>query len=120
NSSPDVLVRVDVTYLRQDFSLFQPVANAHPWPEMQRFDFLVRTRELTDEEADTYREAFAKRELGRPSPYHRAVLTALRELSGLDTEPTPEAWRRLLKLPAPKEGRGQRTEERRRSLASET
>jgi hypothetical protein len=111
-SSPDVLVRVDVTYLRQDFSLFQPVADAHPWPEMQRFDFLVRTRELTDEEADAYRETFAKQEPGRLSPYHRVALTALRELTGLDTEPTPEAWRRLLKQPAPKEVREQRTENR--------
>jgi hypothetical protein len=110
NASPDVLVRVDVTYLRQDFSLYQPVADAHPWPEMQRFDFLVRTRELTDEEADAYRETFARKERGRLSPYHRAALTALRELTGLDTEPTPEAWRRLLKLPAPKEKGGQRAE----------
>ena len=50
-TSPDLLVRVDVTYLRQDFSVLQPVADANPWPEMQRFDFLVRTRELTEEEA---------------------------------------------------------------------
>src|SRR5205085_5805773 len=52
--SPDLLVRLDVTYLRQDFSVFQPVADAAPWPEMQRFDFLVRTRQLTDEEAAAY------------------------------------------------------------------
>ena len=44
-SVPDILVRFDVTYLRQDFSLKLPVANADPWPEMQRYDFLVRTRE---------------------------------------------------------------------------
>src|SRR5262249_26233446 len=43
-SSPDIVVRVDVTYLRQDFSALLPVSDAHPWPEMQRFDFLVRTR----------------------------------------------------------------------------
>jgi len=56
NSSPDLLVRLDVTYLRQDFSMFQAVADANPWPEMQRFDFLVRTRVLTEKEADTYQE----------------------------------------------------------------
>ena len=43
-SRREILVRVDVTYLRQDFSAFQAVADANPWPEMQRFDFLVRMR----------------------------------------------------------------------------
>jgi hypothetical protein len=99
-SSPDVLVRLDVTYLRQDFSVLQPVADAHPWPEMQRFDFLVRTRVLTDEEAAASRKQFTAGEPGRPSPYHRVALAALRELTGRDTAPTPEAWRRLLNLPA--------------------
>jgi hypothetical protein len=99
NSSPDIIVRVDVTYLRQDFSALQPVADANPWPEMQRFDFLVRTRTLTEEEATVYREKLTPREPGQFSPYQRAALAALRELTGRDTEPTPEAWRRLLKLP---------------------
>jgi hypothetical protein len=97
-SSPDVLVRIDVTYLRQDFSMFQPVADASPWPEMQRFDFLVRTRPLTDDEADAYREKLTRREPGQLSPYHRVALTALRELTGKDTEPSAAAWRKLLEL----------------------
>src|SRR5207302_8029660 len=50
-SQPDILVRLDVTYLRQDFSVMQPVADAHPWPEIQRFDFLVRNRVLSEEAA---------------------------------------------------------------------
>jgi hypothetical protein len=99
-TSPDVLVRVDVTYLRQDFSALQPVADAHPWPEMQRFDFLVRTRELTDAEAAARRETLAAGEPDRPSPYHRAALAALRDLTGRDTAPTADAWRKLLNLPA--------------------
>jgi hypothetical protein len=99
-SLPDLLVRIDVTYLRQDFSMMQAVADANPWPEMQRFDFLVRTRTLSEKEAEEYREKLAHREPGRVSPYQRAALFALRELTGRDTEPTPEAWRRLLKLPA--------------------
>lgn len=96
---PDILVRVDVTYLRQDFSALLAVADANPWPEMQRFDFLVRTRVLSDEEATSYREKLKPREPGEFSPYQRAALAALRELTGRDTEPTPQAWRRLLKLP---------------------
>jgi hypothetical protein len=97
-TSPDILVRVDVTYLRQDFSVRQPVADSNPWPEMQRFDYLVRTRVLTAEEADTYRAKFDRAEPDRPSPYRRAVLAALRDLTGRDTEPTAAAWRRTLGL----------------------
>lgn len=93
---PDIVVRLDMTYLRQDFSLMMPVADAHPWPEMQRFDFLVRTRELTPAETKSYVE---ENEPGRLSPYHRAALFALRELTGRDTEPTPAAWRKLLRMP---------------------
>lgn len=47
----DVFVRADVTYLRQDFSVMMRVANPGPWPDMQRFDFLVRTNTLTANEA---------------------------------------------------------------------
>jgi HEAT repeats len=102
NSSPDPvrMVRIDVTYLRQDFSTYLPVPDASPWPEMQRFDFLTRTRVLSEDEAASYREAFAKEKPGRLSPYHRAALSALRGLTGRDAEPTAAAWRRLLALPA--------------------
>jgi hypothetical protein len=99
-TSPDVLVRIDVTYLRQDFSALQPVGDAAPWPEMQRFDFLVRSRAVTEEEAAAYREKLDQREPGRLTPYQRAAVTALRELTGKDTAPTADAWRQLLELPA--------------------
>ena len=95
--TPDIVVRLDMTYLRQDFSQMMPVSDAHPWPDMQRFDFLVRTRELSPAEAKTYCE---DQEPGRLSPYHRSALYALRELTGRDTEPTAAAWRKLLKLAA--------------------
>lgn len=95
-STPDLLIRVDVTYLRQDFSAVLTVGNAHPWPELQRFDFLVRERKLTASEAEAYRERLTPKEPGVLSPYHRAALTALRELTGKDTAPTAEAWRKLL------------------------
>jgi hypothetical protein len=99
-ASPDIVVRIDQTYLRQDFSLMMPVADAHPWPEMQRFDFLVRTRELTATEAEAYEPCCEVPEPGRLSPYHRSALFALRELTGRDTEPTAASWRKLLKLPS--------------------
>jgi hypothetical protein len=99
-SSPDLMIRIDVTYLRQDFSAMLPVADAHPWPDAQRFDFLVRERELTPEEADAYREKLTPKEAGVLSPYHRAALKSLREITGKDAAPTAEAWRKLLDLPA--------------------
>jgi hypothetical protein len=69
-----VFVRADVTYLRQDFSVMQKVENAKPWPEQQRFDFLVRTREATPEEVDAARNPPAT------YPQREAVLWAIAEL----------------------------------------
>jgi hypothetical protein len=71
-------VRADVTYLRQDFSVSQPVANARPWPEQQRYDYLVRSREVTDEEAAEWRRR------PPPCPQREAVLFAIRQLKGVD------------------------------------
>ena len=90
------MIRVDVPYLRPDFSAVLAVGDAHPWPEMQRFDFLVRERQLTVEEVATYRDKLTPKEAGVLSPYHKAALGALRELTGKDTAPTAEAWRKLL------------------------
>jgi hypothetical protein len=91
---PNIFVRIDMTYLKQDFSLMLPVANPEPWPGMQRFDFFVRSRVLTPEEDRAWRAA-AKEGL---TPYQQSALTALRDLTGRDAEPTAKAWRALLKL----------------------
>ena len=100
--SPDIVVRLDMTYLRQDFSMMMPVSDPHPWPEKQRFDFFVRARALTPQEAQAYEPCCEADEPGRLSPYHRAALYALRELTGRDTAPTAAAWRTMLKLPEKK------------------
>jgi hypothetical protein len=71
-------VRQDVTYLRQDFSVPQRVENAVPWPEVQRFDYLVRKRELPAAEVAA-RAAAVK---GLHYPQRDAALFALRELVG--------------------------------------
>jgi hypothetical protein len=65
----DVFVRADITFLRQDFSVMQPVAQPDGSLEYQRLDFLVRTRPGSSAEADlgpAQRQAvlFALRELG--------------------------------------------------------
>jgi hypothetical protein len=95
-SSPDIFVRTDMTYLRQDFSLMMRVENPGAWPEQQRFDFLVRTRVLSEEETEACAKAIAKQ--GTP-PSHLAAQYALRQLTGQQpAHPTPQTWRRLLKL----------------------
>lgn len=95
----ELLIRLDVTYLRQDFSATLPVADAHPWPEQQRFDFFVRERTLTADEAAEYVAKLAPKEEGVLSPYHKAAVGALRELTGKDAAPTAAAWRKLLGVP---------------------
>jgi hypothetical protein len=74
----NLLVRVDVTYLRQDFSAMQTVSDwtADSWSEKQRFDFVLRRRVLTAAEAADLRQRLSKGE----SPYRRAAERALREL----------------------------------------
>jgi hypothetical protein len=99
-SSPDILVRIDVTYLRQDFSMMLPVHDAAPWPDQQRFDFLVRRRVLSPEELEDWQRNTPKPVAGSTTPYQRAILHALRELTQRDTAPTSQDWRQLLNLPA--------------------
>jgi hypothetical protein len=90
--SPDILVRFDVTYLRQDFSLVLPVKDSNPWRAEQRFDFFVRTRVISDDEA-----AECERQLRKtPQPYHAAALQALRVLTGRNVGLAPQSWRDLL------------------------
>ena len=93
---PELLIRLDVTYLRQDFSVSLPVKEAHPWPSNQRFDFFVRERTLTADEAEEFRTKLTPKEAGVLSPYHKAAVGALRELTGKDAAPNAEAWRKLL------------------------
>jgi hypothetical protein len=84
-------VHADETYLRQDFSVPQPVTNPSPWPAFQRFDYLVRTRALTFEE-----EIFGKVNEPMAGRHRQAIMFALRELTGTDAGRTATAWRRRL------------------------
>jgi hypothetical protein len=67
-------VRADVVYLRQDFSVTHPVTDVAPWPDKQRFDYVVRTRPL---------RPFERTPATHPidSPQRGAVLFALRGLA---------------------------------------
>jgi hypothetical protein len=85
-----------VTYLRQDFSMMLPVADAAPWPAMQRFDFVARTRVLKEDEVQAYKEKFDNLGPGVLPPNHKSALIALRELTGKEAAPTAEAWRKVV------------------------
>jgi hypothetical protein len=76
-----LLVRIDVSYLRTDFSAVRPVTDwtTAAWSATQRFDFLVRRRVLTPAET-----ADLRARLVGVSPYRRAAAQALRELTGRD------------------------------------
>jgi hypothetical protein len=88
----ETLVRADVTYLRQDFSAQMLVPEHGNWPEMQRYDFVVRTRPLT--KAELLAWAAREQRVGpEPLSEHRqAVLHALREITGLNAPPSAQAW----------------------------
>jgi hypothetical protein len=88
---PLSFVRADITYLRQDFSVIQPVANPGPWPAFQRFDYVIRTRPATLDE-----EIFERPDNPAANRQRQAILFALRELTGTDAGSTVKSWRRKL------------------------
>jgi hypothetical protein len=101
-----VYVRAEVTYLRQDFSVTQPVEAADPWPTQQRFDYLVSERPVNAR--DQIREDTAKEgDESRPGPaassypQRESVLFALRALTGKDLGTTSEDWQGAVTAASP-------------------
>jgi hypothetical protein len=92
-----LLIRGDITFLRQDFTVRQPVGTVRPLQgtnavRRQRFDYVLRTRILSRKQFEVLEKMVAD----RPSyPQRDAVLFALRELTGKDAGPTTEAWVQL-------------------------
>jgi hypothetical protein len=64
------------------------VSNPDPWPELQRFDFMVRTRPAAQDE-----KPFAA-----GSPQRQAVKRALRSLTGKDFGGRAADWRAGLEV----------------------
>ncbi|HZU36525.1 MAG TPA: HEAT repeat domain-containing protein, partial [Gemmataceae bacterium] len=88
-----LLVRGDITYLRQDFSVLQPVAQpVGPSPLDMRFDYLVRTRVITPLEARLISEGLDNQHYEQ----RQAVIMTLRELTGRDQGQSTLAWRQLV------------------------
>ena len=63
-----------------------PVANPGPWPTLQRYDFVVRTRPAVEGEI-----AAAKAE--RETPQRRAILRTLQAITGKDFGDRAADWR---------------------------
>jgi hypothetical protein len=97
-------VRADITYLRQDFSVIQTVAQPGQWPANQRYDYMVRLRRPSAKELKFFEKVRAERPL---TPQRKALLFALRELTGKDLGTTAEDWKRLLKGSRPPEAPGE-------------
>jgi hypothetical protein len=68
-------VRADVTFLRQDFSVLQPVPDSGVWPSHQRYDYVVRA--VSGQAPELGDRAARQREARR-----QAVLFALGGLTG--------------------------------------
>jgi hypothetical protein len=82
--------RAEVTFLKQDFSVLQPIVGAEKRVRHERFDYLVRTRTVsapqttdTDDKKADY-------------PQRDSVLFALREMTGADLGRDAGAWARAL------------------------
>jgi hypothetical protein len=90
DAGSDNFVRADTTFLRQDFSANLKVEEAAPWPGVQRFDFVVRLRTATPKEIEKASTT------GLDYPQRRAVLRALRGITGQNGGDSPGRWRELL------------------------
>jgi hypothetical protein len=78
-NSSALQVSAATTYLKQDFSLAQKVANPGKWPAMQRFDYFVTTKKVESDAMWSYVPNVK-------SPYKEAIRFAIRELAGPDKD----------------------------------
>ncbi len=96
-------VRADITYLRQDFSVVQPVTNTGKWPGNQRYDYLVRTRPLSRPENIQFAKTEKENPVKSKYPQRDSVLFALKELTGKDQGESYEDWKVMRKSFEPKQ-----------------
>jgi hypothetical protein len=89
-------VRADTTFLRQDFSVVQPVPNPGKWLGQQRYDYMLRTRKATTKEVAFHMALQKEKKLDTPYMQRDAVLFALRGITGKDLGSKSEAWTELL------------------------
>jgi hypothetical protein len=80
--SSDLMVRADITFLRQDFSVVQQVPKYGAWPTEQRFDFVARWLPVEEHQADQLCRTYQQNGI---SPQRQAALYVLEQLSGKET-----------------------------------
>jgi HEAT repeat protein len=86
-----VLIRADVQFLRQDFSITFPPSANYSAESGLRFDFLIRSRPATPTEVSEWKY----RRDTSTYPQREAALYALRSVTGQDAGPTTESWLKL-------------------------
>src|SRR5262249_8824605 len=89
----NLLIRADVQFVRQDFSVNFPVKPVFDLLQGRRIDFVVRTRQLKGEEPREWRTQEATPT--KNYPQRDSLLTALRAVTGRDAGPTTDAWAKL-------------------------
>jgi len=89
-------VRADITFLRQDFSVVQPVAKPGKWPGNQRFDYFLRKRPVTPLELKQFTKLEKEKKIPETFQQKEAILFALRGLTRADNGSTFEAWERFI------------------------
>lgn len=87
-----LFVRANTTYLKQDFSVVQPVTTPGKWAAHQRFDYLARIRPLSAAEVKKFEELEKKGELLKDYPQRESVLFALRQVTKANPGDTYEKW----------------------------
>ena len=89
-STEFISVRADITYLKQDFSVIQPIANHGLWPDTQRFDYVVQQTPLKRSKANQTMKRIAKtKNLNR-----EAIVFALQKLTNQSPEDnSAESWK---------------------------
>jgi HEAT repeat protein len=96
-------VRADTTFLRQEFSVVQPVASSGKWPGNERFDYLVRTRPLSRMERTRFEQAQKEKPQQETFEQREALLYTLKELTGKNPGSSYVDWKPLAEAPAGKE-----------------
>lgn len=92
HATSGLFVRANTTYLRQDFSVVQPVPNPAKWPANQRYDYVLRSRELSKSEVKRFLQLENGNQLPKTYPQRDSVLFALRQVTKADVGDSFEAW----------------------------
>ena len=91
-----LFVRADITFLRQDFSVVQPVPVAGKWPGNQRFDYILRVRPANKTEQRLLQQLDKQDQLPKMFGQREALLFALRQVTKTDAGETYDDWTREL------------------------